>query len=69
MGITGLHNRFKTYFVEHLCTNCSAPVAKDLWITSLKVSVFGKATGIQPATLLKMNSCSGFYQGFLELIM
>ena len=38
-------------------------------MTSLKVSIFGKAAGLQPAALLKMNSYLGFYQGLFELNM
>ena len=31
--------------------------------------IFGKAAGLQPAALLKINSYLGFYQGFLELML
>ena len=31
--------------------------------------MFGEATGLQPAALIKIKSYLGFYQGLLELTM
>ena len=69
IGINGLHDRFKIYFVEHLCTIAVLLLlfCKNLWITSLKVAKFGKAVSLKPAALLKMNSYLDFYQGFFEV--
>ena len=68
IGINSLHDRFKTYFVGHLCAITTLSLLRK-FVNALKVFIFGIAAGLQLATLLKMNSYTGFYQGFLELNM
>ena len=48
--------------------HCSCP-GENSWITCLELSIFSKTADLEPATLLKMNSYIGFYQGSLELNM